>query len=686
MSLIEKARSRDADPTQVENRIKLQVGEVVRAYRHSWDIYSELLQNSVDAINRRYKILNDPEFHLYDEFRETYPSLESDPSYTGRIKIIVDIPQRTVEIRDNGVGIAPDKIEEFLLPEGGDKQINQEYGFKGFGLTFASFISEEFYVSSRPFQPSDANAHELHLTGLFDWLADASNSTSFPDGPIPDTRPAQTDTEDWNTIVKVKLAEDYSIRFPAVSSAEQAIQLANCGWKTINEDYKKPEGFEYILRTRTAIGNTRSLFNKAAVVQITVELSVITHSGESVEGIPIPYQYYHPRFHEEVSIVSYDFQDYFERYKSPSANRDFRGLYHTISSVEVGTRRPLKCNVAISAISSTRLSNIEADLGLGDVETGDVDISYGIHLAIDGMPTGLRVDDWDMRGHYLKRYFVVVEAEMDISDQLDPGRKGISKYYARLISDKVLDLLNTPVDDSAPFSHYASRHLSHGRGREEGGLPPRDFLIKVQQVREQQAANLQENDEIFTKLMNISTLTNLPAEEQEVIALFYELTAQNVIKGYRTVYLSGNAAYDAGFEYEIDCIQENIFPSDPLGLGKVLVRDLHSTGESHYVHRHNYTGITSHPELCVDFKSNLGRFLDEVGNPSRSKKDPKLIDLLIFWDTYVPAAISSASYTIDPIIDNQRIFHSTTHRLGLIGQYSTEIFCISLKDVLEKLP
>jgi hypothetical protein len=303
------------------------------------------------------------------------------------------------------------------------------------------------------------------------------------------------------------------------------------------------------------------------------------------------------------------------------------------------------------------------------------------------MPTGLRIDDWDTKGAYLRRFYVVVDADIDISNQLDPGRKGISQYYARLISDKALELIGTStVEDSEPFSSYASKHIDHGRGAEEGGLPPQDFQIKVNQVRQQGAPQQQQSAELLDKLKQVSHLIYFPTDEQEVIALFYVLLTQEIIKGYSTVYLAGSSAvYDAAFEYEIECDQRNIFDEDPLGVGRVLVQDLRSKGLSVYVHSDHYAGRTALPELCVEFKRSIGGFLEEINRPGRSSKDASLIDLLIAWDIDIPAAIPQQVYTLDSVFDDRRIFHSATHRLGIIGPQNTEVRCIVLREVLRRL-
>jgi hypothetical protein len=278
----------------------------------------------------------------------------------------------------------------------------------------------------------------------------------------------------------------------------------------------------------------------------------------------------------------------------------------------------------------------------------------------------------------------VVDVDLDVSNQLDPGRKGISDHYAGLISTEARTLINTStVDGSDRFSAYASRHLDHGHGPGPGGLPPTDFQIKVNQVREQEEQQQSEDEDLVSMVRAVSHLDHLPIDEQEVIALFYECLAQNIIKGYRTVYLAGSTAvYDAAFEYEIEATPENSFPNDPVGIGQLLIESLQDVGRTTYVHRDHYGTRTALPELCVEFKKSVGGLLEELQHPRGSSKDPSTIDLAIVWDTHVPAALSTEHYTLDSVVGNRRTFHGTTHRIGLVGDRITEILCIALREVL----
>jgi hypothetical protein len=297
------------------------------------------------------------------------------------------------------------------------------------------------------------------------------------------------------------------------------------------------------------------------------------------------------------------------------------------------------------------------------------------------MPVGIQIDDWDRGGGYRKRYFVVVNAELNISDQLDPGRKGISDYFAALISDRALDLIGSEtVDDSDPFGSYARKHLDHGR-REDQGADPEEFqemLTKVEEEADNQSA------EDIERVNTLSSLRFCPTDEQEVIALFYQLVSSNIIKGYETIYQAGSrAVYDSGMEYAIDISEENRFDNDPVGIGQLLVEQMNDRGLDEYIHRDHFAGKTILPQLCVEFKKNVGGFLQEVNDYyGRSKKSASVIDILVAWDDTIPPTVNDTSYTLDSISGAKRRYHGTTHYLGITGDQFTTVHCILLKDVL----
>jgi hypothetical protein len=440
--------------------------------------------------------------------------------------------------------------------------------------------------------------------------------------------------------------------------------------------------FEYALRTRTAIGNTRRLFGRAPIVPIEISVNVIAEDDRSAQRI-VKYEYYKPTDLPEIRDVSYELSDYIGNLSVPGFTSKFRGMNYNVEDVTVGTRRSINCDFALYAVATNRLSYAQSIIGIDDIGTSDVNIGYGVWLSINGMPTGLRIDNWDEGGAHLKRYTVIVDANLDISNQLDPGRKGISRYYGDLISEKARELYNwIPEGRSHSFAHYSSINLTHGHDFESGRSLPLDFKEAIK-IAETDGEKISESDkELVDLLRKHSSLIYPPTDEQEVVILFFELIRSDVIKGYRSLYVAGSSeVYDTALEYKIPISDNNRFPQDKMGLGKVIVQEYKAQRKEIL----DTSGLGMLEQyICADFKLTVGDFLKEISK-SRTSKHPGIMDLLIVWDHTIPGSIDKTVYTYNAIPEVRRILHSTTHRLQLIREISTEIQVIVLKDVLRSL-
>lgn len=678
MGLLEAARRVAEERLELDMRNRIQ--DTVRSYRHFWDPFSEMLQNSIDAINRRYGVLNDPHHYLYNTWRETY-HVDPDPTYSGKIIIEIWPEARTISVTDNGVGIPSDKIESLILPEGTDKKPGKEYGYKGKGLTYLAFVSDAFCLKSRSMMATDT--YEVSINDLVSWLVDDQPGRAFPDSPVPTPTIAQESLpEGLNTQVSVTLRDDYDRFFPALSSLNHCFDLAR--------DEDRLRGMEVVLRTRTALGNTRSLFGSNPIVPIDALMRV--HHPGGIWERTIPYRYYHPKEHDEFSTRSYSFEQYMAERMRVGFDGNFRCLYFRELERQIGARAPILCDFHVSAMSSTRLGHLNQNLGLEGPGLDEAALSYGVHLAITGMPTGIRVDDWGNGGHELKRYFVVADASASVSGELDAGRKGISGTRAQQISDEAKKLrhhtIETPQGSSDRFSSYSSKHLDWG-ATERIFDEHNDFESRVELasglIKEHKAAD----PELLDKLVSISSLEHFPNSEEEVRVLFHELLARNKIKGYRTFYASGSRAlYDSALTYQLELMDRNLYPQDPLGFSRTLAVDIQRARNiKEYDHAKFYNRMRmQHPQLCVEFKPSFDDFLEEVVvRPARSSKRASEIDLLVVWSDEISASVPQDSYTVASQSGDHRYLHSVTHRLSLISPEATEVQCIVLKNVLRML-
>lgn len=684
MGLIETAI--DVSNKRIEDDLKNRVQDILRSYRNFWDPFGELLQNSIDAINRRYRIYNDETFYMYDEFKDLDISTEEKQEYRGKILIEVYPNEKKLIIFDNGVGIKKEKIERIILPEGTDKKRGKEYGYKGKGLTYLAFISDEFDIKTKFF--CDNKVNEFGLNGLFNWIIDIENVVEFPCLPVKDVTTIDDDLDGYNTRIQVKMKNDYLEKFSALSSLNKTFDLL--------KNKNLIDSFCILLRTKTAIGNTKYLFNKEPIVPIDIELSVYGVNDREIKKI-IPYKYYHPKDHEEVSDMSYEFTKYVleEKHKAGFLGK-FKALNFAREDQIIGQRPPfISTDIHLTSISSTNLGWINENIGFVE-DLSDAGFSYGVHLSIDGMPTGIRIDDWDTKGSSNKRYFAIVDANLDLSDELDSGRKGISYTRAKQISDKVLDLRYEKVKDAQnnftgdKFLYYANKELLIGDPLVITGMIGEngsgdDFENRVNESLDDIKKDRNLNKEKLEYLQNNFSIQRFPRNEEEVRSLFHEMLAKNIIKGYKTIYdASTRADYDTALDYNIDLLEDNLEPEDPLGISKSHYNSLGRRGVKVLNYSNLYKPLKMNSiAICTEFKYSLNSFMYDISRASTSKCINKL-DLLIIWDSNISNTYSE-QYTIAPIYDNQRLLHGTTHRLNISEPEATNILCISLSEIIDKL-
>jgi light-regulated signal transduction histidine kinase (bacteriophytochrome) len=97
--------------------IKRQIKKILKSYTGWFDPFSELLQNSLDALeNRQIK----------------------DKNFEPAIWIKIDLKENSLSVTDNGVGFSADQFKSFLAPNVSFKR-QSERGNKGVGATYLAY-------------------------------------------------------------------------------------------------------------------------------------------------------------------------------------------------------------------------------------------------------------------------------------------------------------------------------------------------------------------------------------------------------------------------------------------------------------------------------------------------------------------------------------------------------------------
>ncbi|MEH2030358.1 MAG: hypothetical protein V7K67_11905 [Nostoc sp.] len=104
---------------QESSQIRSNIERIISSYRHIWDIYTELLQNSADAIIEQFGEENISE---------------------GKIALEISPDERIITIIDNGIGIEESTISKILVT---GKSLKRERNTGKFG-----FICRNWYKKS----------------------------------------------------------------------------------------------------------------------------------------------------------------------------------------------------------------------------------------------------------------------------------------------------------------------------------------------------------------------------------------------------------------------------------------------------------------------------------------------------------------------------------------------------------
>lgn len=608
-----------------ENLFKKKIEEVLRAYRHSWDVVAELTQNSVDAILIETKHRNDDYVPFID----------------------LTINPNTITFKDNGCGISTEKIEHVLIPDTSLKKMGESYGYKGYGLTFIAFISNKIKITS----VHNNKKSVIEYRDLFQWICNQADQTTLAPYKFE-----TIDTDEQNgTQIEITLPiGEYESKFDGLASFDNIFDwLLNI------------KQLSYILRTKTFVGNVNKIFANDSSNHPAIKVYVnYIHDNSRHE---ILNKYLTPLESDFLKAGQvFNLKDYQKIYydgQSSDQQKRFRGLYTEFLNQQIGTVKKFDFDVFVLVCGKRAMTKLAEEFGFIDTENHmSTKESTGIFLAINGMPTGIKLDKWERKGNFLLRYFVIVNVKnLSISGQLDPGRKGITNYYADLIANHVENLINTSkCKDNDTLKTYAKFLAETSVSDTEDPDDEDDYVYESKEIINRWKANGDLNSPF-------SNLLYKPLDENGVIAIFYELIAKNKLFGYKTLYISQSAAYDVAFNYKIDAGQYQFDENNPLGIG---VKYKNITIEDTFENKEKF--------ILGEFKLRVQDILKDFES---GVKKPEDINLVIAWD-FDQNTIENKSAKIQNIQPNLRRYFGVTH---ILTYQHREIYCIVLNDILSVL-
>lgn len=456
------------------NQIRRSIRGIDDSYNNFWDILAELIQNSVDAIYR------------------------TNETNAGEISLHIDCQKKEISIKDNGCGIKADKLIELLRPFSTDKADDEtQIGEKGVGLKFAYFQSTFFSIRT----------------------GDSSGSAYVE---IKDARLWKQQTNNEQLSLELKTDD-----------------APFCGTEIILKGIENDLLFrlsisqmKYILRTKTAAGNTSTIWQNVRPIHIALEMTDFNGNHEVGE---VPYKFCLPtellQSNDQIDLDEFEawlhagdrtdldkrtkLRDKVITAKGTIQHQGYRNINYWVCFVPT---RNVWNQLSIGAnLATQELLSDENWLN----ETGFVLYRNGIYTSVKGMPTGISVEH-PSTGYsgYWSNMFILFE---DQSLKFDIGRKSIHGLTANIYKGHAKDIFNR-------FLQYVVKYVS---GSVEPLTEEWNKEALIDEIKS--LPNLNSNIVKFAK--------NPKDQEASVAAIFYELIGSGrisdvepLISGYRNKY------------------------------------------------------------------------------------------------------------------------------------------------------
>lgn len=498
----------------LEDASKRIVHNILKSYTGYYDVFSELLQNSLDAVQQRQQ--------------------REGANYQPRIWVALDVPSGLVRVVDNGVGMNEREFKYCLRPSVSFKKQAELRGHKGVGATFLAYGFSFMKLQTK--QASTQIAAILRqgrqwaedYTGTVPRPKFESTEFSIPElgsdvsgtsvevivGQAPGERPKNLawigaqNAEQWYTVLRIKtpLGGVYLQTPPFKPKVTIAVRSSD---KT--ETSIQPDRAEYFYPHEIPDLKVQSLHD-------------ITKALDSISGDATTKFTKLAAEHKRLDCI-------YEVWSKDEILRD--GSY--FSSALDDDKRLLieKHNVMLYGcfLRSAKIWG-EVNDELFRLRKGQRIIQGGLQMASDFMVQGdLSIIPLTSTIGYQANSHVIVHFT---DGNPDMGRKVFQPELKELADDLAVRAVNT-------FKRFL-QHLKPDTG--PNVMTPEKEL---HEWKKRQEAFRDHNPLSFAKDSERLSLVSVPQQEQDVIALFHELVGTGVLRGYRFFGTSQNDRYDSLF-------------------------------------------------------------------------------------------------------------------------------------------
>lgn len=256
----------DSDAGMLIAAQRREIRNILRSYTGYYDLFAEMLQNALDAVERRKM------------------EQEQEEDYEPAVWVTINIPEKFVSVTDNGSGMDETQFRQFLRPNFSFKQGEATRGSKGVGATYLAYGFNHLEVATK----QDGNIYSGVIRRGREWVEDRSETVLRPKVESRDPQHPPFMEVDRGTSMAVRL----------VGSGIRPRDLTWVGADTADK-------WLSVLQTTTPVGGIYLCSDQPPPVNITVE--IVDSEGTSTLASTVEPRYLHPA---DVIHRTADLRDY----------------------------------------------------------------------------------------------------------------------------------------------------------------------------------------------------------------------------------------------------------------------------------------------------------------------------------------------------------------------------------------
>jgi len=625
----------EAGPTVasfLEEANKREVHNILKSYTGYFDVFSEMLQNALDAVQTRQRT--------------------EGAGYQPRIWVEIDMPARLVRVTDNGVGMTDQEFKYCLRPSVSFKKQEADLrGHKGVGATFLAYGFSFLKLQSK----RNGTTLAAVLRQGRQWAEDSSGTVPRPKFEGVEFEIPQLHGEASGTCFEIILGG---------SSGERPQDLGWLGAQSAEQWYT-------VLRIKTPLGGVY-----LSTPPFKPEIVIRVISSDKTVGLHKPQraEYFYP--HEIPNLKVQSLQDITKALdritgdpstKLAKLEPEFKRLdciYEIWSKAELLSedsyfasalaeeQRTLieRHNVIIYAcfLRSAKIWGDVNDDTFG-LRRGLRILRGGLQLASDFMVQGdLSIIPLTSTIGYQANSHVIVHFT---DGDPDLGRK--------VFQPELKSLAETLSVRAVTICKRFLQHLKPDTGA-QSIIPDKE----LHDWKKEQEAYRDRNPLAFVHAGARVALISVPRQEQDVVALFHELIGAGILKGFRFYGTSQSDRYDSLFYMEYLKEDDVLFDVAKQRLG---------------IRRDYVLPYTTEPKV-LEYKFAFGSLIEDF---DKEEKFSKQIDAVVCWNA---GAAYKAKFDLQPLLvgdeGSSRGIFGATHQAFAAGQSTPAFEVILLEDLL----